>query len=511
MKKIREIIRLNYENGIVSHRKISRAVNVSRPVVAQYLTDFKASGFKYQDIENMPDDTLEEIFRGSNRSKKKKFEILSGQFEFFAKELKRTGVTLYRLWEEYKADKTDFYSYSQFCYHFQVWRSSSAITMHIEHKAGDKMFCDFTGKKLSVVDRWTGLAREVEVFVSILGASQLTYVEAMESQQKADWIKANENSFYYFGGVTQAIVPDNLLSAVTKADKYEPTINPQYNDFARHYDTVILPARAGKPKDKSLVENAVGIVYAWIFAALRNRTFYSLDELNAAIKEELETYNNKPMQKLKVSRRDLFNDIEKSALKPLPVDLYEWKEFARMKTQFNYHVYLREDNCYYSVPFRYRNKYVELIYSTSTVEIYYKNIRIAYHKRDRSGKRYITKTEHMPPNHKWMNDWNPDKLRNWALSFGVSTHKLIDIILNSYKHPEQAYKVCLGILNLSKKYSGLRLDKACRRALAFQLYTLKGVKNILDNNLENTPIEEQELFNCTLPEHENIRGKDYYQ
>ncbi|MES0447175.1 MAG: IS21 family transposase [Desulfobacterales bacterium] len=509
MKNIREIIRLYSECRIVSYRTIARATRVSRPVVSQYLTDFKASGLSNADIQDMSDDKLLEIFNHNRGKKNEQYDILARQFEYFAKELKRTGVTLHRLWEEYKADKIEIYGYSQFCYHFQVWRSASPISMHIEHKAGEKMFCDFTGKKLTVTDSTSGAQQEVEVFIGVLGASQLTYVEAVETQQKDDWLKVNANTFEYFGGVTEAIVPDNLKSAVTKADKYEPDINPAYNDFARHYGTTILPARAYKPKDKALVENSVKIVYAWIFAALRDRVFYSIHELNQAIREELEKYNNKPMQLLKISRRQLFNEIEKDTLKPLPAQPYELKNFSRLKVQPNYHVHLREDGNYYSVPYRYRSKTVELIYSSSTVEVYCNNIRIALHKRVKNGKNYCTEKEHMPEQHKWVSEWTPDRFIGWAQKIGPFAKDLVETILNRQGHPEQAYKVCSGILGLAKKYGEARLNKACRQAISFEHYSYKGIHNILQNGLEEIP--DDEARQLALPEHDNVRGQTYYQ
>ena len=286
--------------------------------------------------------------------------------------------------------------------------------MHIEHKSGDKTFVDFTGKKLQIKNSILGEERDVEVFVAILGASQLTYVEAVESQKKADWIRVNENAFRYFGGVTRGIVPDCLKSGVTKGDKYEPDLNPEYLDFAKHYGTTILPARPYRPKDKALVENAVRIVYAWIFAPLRNQTFYSLKDLNDAISVELESYNSKPMQRLKISRRELFNETEKSELKPLPREMYEFKRFCKLKVQFNYHIFLSEDRHYYSVPYQHRGKKVDVMYTESTVDISYNHVRLTFHKRDRQLNGYTTLKEHMPSHHKWVTGWSAERLIKWA-------------------------------------------------------------------------------------------------
>jgi transposase len=503
MEKIREIIRLK-EDVDLSERAISRVLKISRPTVKQYIEQIHTAGLNFASIKDMDDDTLLDIL--AKKTKSIRYEMLSRQFEYYLKELKRPGVTLQRLWEEYREENRDGYGYSQFCYHFQQWRNNSKLTMHIEHKAGDKMFVDFTGKHLSIVDRETGEVKDVDVFVAVLGASQLTYVEASASQQKEDWIRLNQNALFYFGGVPNAIVPDCLKSAVTVGNKYEPDINPEYMDFARHYNTTILPARPHHPKDKALVEGAVKIVYAWIFASLRNRIFHSLDELNRAIAKELLKYNSKPMQKLKISRRDLFNETEKTALKSLPKEKYVIRRYKKLKAQFNYHIFLNEDKHYYSVPYRYRGQQIMVIYTDQVVELFYKNRRIAFHKRNKSGNKYTTVKEHMPQNHKFVEDWNPERFTNWAQSIGEHVKQVVEYILTHKQHPEQAYKVCMGILHLEKKFSRERLDRACQRAIAFNHYSYKGIKNILENNLEECQLDCFE----PLPEHQNIRGKNYY-
>ncbi|MFQ5866137.1 MAG: IS21 family transposase [bacterium] len=505
MEKVREIIRL-HEQGGLSNRAIARALNLSRPVVKDYLSKIESLGLDYTTIKQMDDVTLLEIIEGPHKTLSKRYEVLNQQFESIVKELKRPGVTLLRLWHEYRAEAPHGYSYSQFCYHFQLWRSASELTMHLSHKAGDKMFIDFTGKPLQIVDKQSGEIKDVEVFVAILGASQYTYVEAVASQRKEEWINANQNAFYYFGGVPHALVPDCLKTAITKPHKYEPDINPEYADFARHYQTVILPARPNRPKDKALVEGAVRIVYAWIFAALRDRLFTSLEELNGDIREELQKYNARPMQKSNLSRKELFEQIEKAALLPLPQEKYTIRNFKQLKVQFNYHVYLSDDKHHYSVPYRYRAKRVQVIYTDSVVEIFHKNNRIAFHKRNRTPSGYTTLKEHMPSHHQAMSDWNPQRLINWASNIGEYVRAVVEHILAHQQHPEQAYKVCLGILNLAKKFEPERLNKACRIAIDFQHYSYKGIKNILENRLED---QQLDCFEA-LPEHQNIRGNHYY-
>jgi transposase len=506
MEKVREVLRLKEQCGL-SERAISRALSVSRPVIKDYLSKLSKAGLDYFQAQQFSDDELLEVIKGNHGSRSQRYDKLRQSFDYYAKELKRPGVTLERLWQEYRAEYPDGYSYSQFCYHFQLWRSNSELTMHIEHKAGDKMFADFTGKKLQIVDKNTGEIRDVEVFVALMGASQYTYVEATCSQKKTDWLEANQNAFHFFDGVPKAVVPDCLKSAVKTPHNYEPDINPVYADFARHYQTAILPARPNRPRDKALVEGAVKIVYTWIFAVLRDRTFFTLADLNQAIKEQLELYNTKPMQRLKISRKQLFEDIDKAALLPLPPQRYSLRHFKRLKAQFNYHIYLSDDRHYYSVPYRYRGQRLLVVYDNSLVELFHNNRRIALHRRHQTPNGYTTLKEHMPSHHRAMSDWNPQRLINWAGDLGSSVEAVISHILRQRQHPEQAYKVCLGILNLAKKFDKQRLNKACRRAIEFQHYSYKGIKNILQNRTE-----EQQL-DCfePLPEHQNIRGNRYYQ
>jgi transposase/biotin operon repressor len=508
MKKIREIMRL-HEQSKLSQRQISQALGMSRPVISDYITKIKSAGLTFIDIEKMPDETLLNILQGNKTSDNKLHEELQKKFIHFTRELKRVGVTRQILWEEYILENPGGYSYSQFCYHFQVWQNMSEITMHIEHKAGDKLFVDFAGKKLKLTDRITGEIKEVEVFVAILGASQLVYVEASMSQKKEEWIHLNENALRYIGGVPRAIVPDCLKSAVTKTDKYEPDINPEYFDFARHYGTTILPARPAKPKDKSLVEGAVKITYSWIYAKLRDRVFFSLEELNAAIIEMLKAFNSRTMQRPGISRRELFDTTEKDVLRPLPVDRYELKQFKSLTVQFNYHIYLSDDIHYYSVPYRYKGRKVDVFFTERAVEVYSGNVRIASHLRNRRKNGYTTQRNHMPESHKWEDNWDPEKLTNMAKLKGDAVATVVETVLSSRQHPEQSYKTCLGILSLAKKYEESRLNRACELAIYYNNCTYKMINNILSNNMDLVS-EEEKVSEFTLPEHDNIRGNQYY-
>jgi transposase len=505
MNKVREIIRL-YEKCHLSRRSIARALSISRPVVSEYIDKIQSSGLNYSSIEKLDDDTLLEIIEGTKSVNSDRYHILREKFKYFVKELKRTGVTLERLWREYREEHPDGYGYSQFCYHFKVWCDASELTMHMTHKAGDKMFVDFAGKHLEIVNRLTGEISEVEVFVAVLGASQRTYVEAVQTQQKHDWIMANRNALHYFGGVPRAIVPDCLKTAITKPDRYEPDVNPEYEDFARYYETVILPARPSAPKDKALVENAVRIIYSRIYASIRNRIFHNLKALNQAILAELEKHNAAPMQRLNISRNQLFLETEKSALKALPPEKYQLRGFKTIKAQYNYHVYFNEDKHFYSVPYRLRGSTVKLIYTQSVVEIFYKKRRIATHQRDRTSGGYTTNPDHMPPKHRFVSEWNPQRFINWARNIGEHVEIVIRRNLESREHPEQAYRACMGILSLARKYNNSRLDKACKRAISFDLYSYKGIEKILKKNLEESQLDTFEV----LPVHDNIRGNTYY-
>lgn len=510
MNKIREIVRLKEVCGL-SLRQISQAMKLSRPVVTDYLARCGELRLGFERIKDMPDSELESLLRSSTMTSTvddARYSILEHRFASIVDELKRVGVTRMLLWEEYRREHPDGYRYSQFCHHFQQWADRQELSMHIAHKAGYKMFIDFAGKKLALIDRITGESVPVEVFVAILGGSKLMYAEGVMSQKKRDFIHASDNALWYMGGVPAALVPDNLKSAVTKAHRYEPDLNPEYVDFARHYELAILPARPYKPRDKALVEGAVKIVYQQIYAPLRDRVFHSLEELNIAIHEELERINNRPMKGYGKSRRELFDEVERHALRPLPVERYAIRDHARWRVAFNYHVYLKIDRHYYSVPYWYRKEYVDVFYGEKTVEIYHKNERIALHLRDRRANEYTTLPAHMPPEHRYKDDWNAERFLSWAESIDEAVKALIEAVLASRQHPEQAYKTCLGILCLAREYGARRLANACRLALECGSHSYRTLSNILKNRMEGETVTG--LFETPIGEHENIRGSDYY-
>jgi hypothetical protein len=380
--------------------------------------------------------------------------------------------------------------------------------MHIEHKAGDKMFIDFTGEKLHIVDPQTGEVIPKEVFISVLGASQYTYIEAVDSQRKEDLIKASENTLWFYGGVPKAIVPDNLKSAVKKTDRYEPTLNEAFEDFASHYNTAILPARAYKPKDKALVEGAVKIIYRRIFDKVTQKVYDSLEELNNALWKELKIYNDTSLTNRPYSRFQLFEEIEKSELQPLAARRYELKRKQSATVSSNGHVCLREDKNYYSVPYKYIGGQVRILYSNSQVDIYHRYILIATHSRNMKAYAYITDTAHLASTHRFIGEWNPERFIHWARQIDQAVEKYITTVLESKPHPEQAYKSCQGILLFERKVGRDRLVNACKRALDFGIYNYGIIKSILENGYDK--IQEADLFG-RIPDHENIRGEEYYQ
>lgn len=509
MSKIRQILRLHSQGR--SKLLIADQTGVSRNTLKKYLKEFEQSGLSYTEITALCDKDLEDLFtKPGAKPPNIRMETLFSLFPAMDKELKRKGVTRYLLWQEYRRKHSDGYGKSQFKIYFAQWKAQVNPSMRIDHKAGDKLYVDFAGDKLSIIDKQTGEVQPVEVFVAILGASQLTYVEAVMSQQKEDFIGACEGALQYYGGVPAAIVPDNLKSAVTKSSKYEPVLNEAFADFADHYSTTILPARAYRPKDKALVEGAVKIVYSRIYAKLRAEQYFSLDELNRAILIALEDHNHTLLTGRNYSRRQQFEEVERQALAPLPPLRYELKKQLFATVMKNGHVSLSADKHYYSVPYRFIGRKVKLMYSRSTVEVFYHYERIAIHTRIISPYQYTTEKDHMASTHRFVSDWTPERFLNWATDIHEDVYLYILKILDRKQHPEQAYKSCVGILSFARKVGNERLTKACQRALGYGIYNYKTIQTILEKGMEQYD-ETEENRQLEMPLHENIRGEGYYQ
>jgi transposase len=507
MSKLRQMLRL-YTKG-ESKLKISELTGVSRNTLKKYLKIYTRLGLTLQTIEGLSDQELDHLF-GENLipEPSDKYKALESFFPIMEKELKKRGITRQILWERYIAMHPDGYKVSQFKYHYQHWLRRSKPVMHIEHVAGDKMYIDYAGEKLHIVNKETGEITEAEVFISILGASQLTYVEATLSQCKEDFISCCEHALAYYGGVPMAIVPDNLKSAVTKSSLYEPTLNQAFENFALHYSTTILPARSYKPKDKALVEGAVKIAYRRIYSVLDNKVFHSLEELNEAIREITEQHNNTRMTGRPYSRRKLFEEVERSVLHPLPILPYEFKRQQYSTVSVNGHTCLKEDKHYYSVPYGYIGKKIKIMYTSTQVEIFYNYILLAVHKRDRKLYGYTTNPDHLASTHRYLTEWNPDRFIKWAESIDKTVKEFITGLMDSKTHPEQAYKACQGVLGFERKVGRERLINACKRAIEYENYSYHAIKSILENKYDMLTFAE---ITAEIPAHENIRGENYYQ
>lgn len=506
MSKIRQMLRL-YSQG-ESKLKISKLTGVSRNTLKKYIGIYRCIGLSMNDLEKKSDHELNELFEEDVQVPPcARYNTLKDFFPTMEKELKKRGVTRHQLWLDYIADNRDGYKLSQFKHHYHQWLQRSKPVMHIVHIAGDKMYIDYTGEKLHIVSKETGEIVDLEVFIAILGASQLTYVEATLSQKKEDFISACEHALIYFGGVPRAIVPDNLKSAVIKSDRYEPTLNQAFENFASHYSTAVLPARAYKPKDKALVEGAVKIIYRRIFSILDQKVYYTLEEINAVIKELLEKHNNTTLSCRPYSRRSMFEDIERSALQALPSFPYEFKRQQTATIAVNGHVCLSEDKHYYSLPHVLIGQKVTILYTSTQVEFFQQYKSIALYPRNRIAYGYTTVTEHLASTHKYLSEWNPERFISWAQSIDPSVKDFITQLMDSKSHPEQAYKACQGVLGYERKVGRERLVDACKRAIQYGSYSYNTIKTILENNYDKLEITDK---TSDIPKHNNIRGENYY-
>ena len=505
MKKIRDILKFKHELGL-PHRSIARALHVSIGTVSEYLAKAKEMGVSWPLPEEVDDAQLEARWfpRPGNGQPRR-----SPDFAYIHEELKRhRSLTLLQAWVEYAEDNPGGYRYSRFCELYGRWKKKLNPTMRQRHRAGEKTFVDFSGKKPHIVNPETGEIEEVELFVGVLGASSYTYAEATPSQDLTSWVKAHERMNEYFDGSSEIWVPDNLKSGVVWANRYEPGINRTYEDQAAHYGAVVIPARVGKPRDKAKVESGVLVVQRWILSVLRHRTFFSLSELNEAIRQKLEVLNRRPMKKLGASRRELYERLDRPALKPLPLERYEMWEWKTCTVNIDYHVEL--DDNFYSAPYALVYEKVETRKTASVVEVWFKGKRVASHPRLKGKGGYETTSEHMPRSHREYLEWTPSRLIHWAEKMGPATGRFISEILQRRRHPEQGFRSCMGIFRLSQSFGEQRLEAACLRAEALSSYSYRTVKNILSSGSDRLKVEP-ELDEVVHREHENIRGASYYE
>lgn len=508
MRKIREILRLYFDCGL-SVNKIHESIGVARSTIDDHLRRAKAEGLSWPLPEGLEDEGLEQKLFPSASGCFGSANMPMPDFSYMRDELSKKGVTLSLLWQEYKQQHPDGYQYSQFTQFYRDWKKSLDVTMRMEHKAGEKVFSDFAGTKLKVTDRHTGEVLPAHLFVTALGASSYTYAEAFWSEDTQAWCMGQAQGFKYFGGTVKVIVPDNPKTAVTRACRYEPDMNPDFNHMAEHFGCVVIPARVRHPQDKAVVESGVGMVTRWIIAALRNRTFFSLQELNQAIRELLEHLNNRPFKKLSGSRKSKFEEIDKPALLPLPVAPYQYTKFKLARVNIDYHVEFEKHH--YSVPYKLAKQQVELRVTYRTVEIFHKGKRIASHIRSLAKDKASTQPEHMPHSHREYLEWTPTRIINWASKTGPNAQQLVQTLMERKTYPELAYRSCLGILRLGKLHGTERLEAACERALAIGGLSYKSVEAILANGLDKRKSSGEEVPTSLQLTHENIRGADYYK
>lgn len=508
---LKQIITLHLDG--LSNRKIGETLGISRNTVNRYLQLFKSSEYTLRELLKFSQAALREQFSVKTTIDNERFNELMLYLQHVHQQKSHPGFTFQYHYQEYRANSKEPYSYTQFMAHYCAKYAREKGSMKLDHKAGNEMFVDFTGKKLSVVDRQTGEVKEVEVFVATLPCSQYTYVEACNSQQRGDFLSCLANALEFFAGVPKAIVSDNLKSAVTKASKYEADINRSLKEFALHYNCVINPTRSYSPQDKALVENAVHLAYQRIFYPIRAMTFFSLQELNAEVGKHLETYNDLLFQRKEASRRELYQSLDRGYLKPLPDTRYQLKDYRRAKVQKMGYVYFSPDKTYYSVPYRYIGKETQIHYTQDWVEVYHYHQRIASHHRNPVKGVYITNKDHLSSTHKAYSEWSPDFFRKKASRYGEAVEAFMKGLFTNADYPEVNYKRANGILQMGKNHGGNRLNKACKRACELGEYKYILVKNILINKQEELDLDFDQLNNQTphIPTHKNIRGAGYYQ
>ena len=506
MRKVKEVIRLREECGL-SQRQIAQSCQLSRTTVAEYLRRAALVGLTWPLVAELDERTLEQRLFPAQPGRPANRRMVP-DWATVHQELKGKGVTLFLLWQEYKAVHPEGYQYSWFCQGYRAWARKLDVVLRQAHRAGEKLFVDYAGQTVPVQDSTTGTVRAAQIFVAVLGASSYTYAEATWSQTIADWTSSHSRAFAFFGGVPELVVPDNLKSGVQHPHRYEPVLNRTYQDLATHYGVAIVPARAGKPRDKAKVESGVLVVERWILARLRHQTFLSLADLNTAIRPLLESLNQRPFKKLPGSRHHLFVTIDQPALKPLPAIPYEYAEWKQARVNIDYHVAV--DGHYYSVPYQLVKKQVEVRLTARIVECFYKGQRVSSHRRSGLKGRHTTVPEHMPKAHQRYLEWTPERLVRWAEQTGAATAQVVATILASRVHPQQGFRSCLGIMRLGKTYSSARLEAACQRALALDACAYRSIESILKHGLDQQPLPPERV-SPPLPKHPNIRGPEYYQ
>lgn len=513
MRKIREVLRLHHDCGC-ENRQIALACCISPSTVSEYLHKAERQGLTWEVASGLSEAEVEaRLFTHVGRCEPPARVAID--FDWVHREMRRDGVTLQLLWGEYQKAASESsrhpYQYSQFCELYSTWRGTRRLSMRQTHRAGEKLFIDYSGKKPRIVNRDTGEITEVELYVAVLGASNYTFAEATRTQQLGEFCASTVRALDYFGRSPRILVPDQLRSAVSKSDRYDPDINQTFNDLAQHYGMAVIPAPPRKPKAKAKVENGVLIAQRWILARLRNRTFFSLAELNNAIAELLEELNHRRFTKLEGTRYEAFEKIDKPAMRALPVLRFEVAERGTQRANIDYHVCF--DDRYYSVPYQLRQQLIELRATSTIIELFYRGERVASHRRSYGPKGTpVTAPEHRPKCHEDYGQWPPERMTSWAAKFGCNVEEVVRRKLSEYPYPEMGYRAVLGILRCAEKHGAERMDAACQRALAATSKTAphrRYIEAILKRGLDKaSPVPAPSTRCCGL--HENVRGRDYY-
>jgi transposase len=506
MRKIREALRLSLAEGL-SPRQAGIATGLPRTTVRRYVLRAAEVGLAWPLPPDLDDRALEERLYGRAAPPPTEQRPIP-DWPLVHRELRRKSVTLALTWAEYRAGCPDGFGYTWFTEHYRTWAGRLDVVLRGDHRAGEKLFLDFAGQTIPIVDATTGEVSQAQLFVAVLGASNYTYAEALPSQELPHWLGAHVAAFEFFGGAPAILVPDNLKAGVTRAHRYEPILNASYAELAAHYGCAIIPARPYKPRDKAKVESGVLVAERWIAAALRNRTFFSLAEANRAIRERLAWLNARPFKKLPGSRASLFAELDRPALRPLPATPYEYATWKRAAVSIDYHV--EYERHYYSVPYALVGERADVRASARTVEVFVRGRRVASHLRSSAVGRHTTEAAHMPESHRRHLEWTPGRLVAWGEQTGPATGALVAAILRSRPHPEQGFRSCLGIFRLGRRHGPVRIEAACARALAVGALSYRSIDSILKAGLDRAPLPEPAPVRATR-DHPNVRGPGYYE
>jgi transposase len=508
MRKISEVLRLRFELSF-GYRQIAQSCLIGVGTVHEYLKRAEAAGLRWPLPDGMTETKLDEMLFGRRDAAVPDRAV--PDFAALHEQLRtHKHLTLQLLWEEYRETQPDGYGYSRFCELYNRYRRTLDVVLRQEHVPGEKIFVDWAGDTVPIHNRSDDQIQPASLFVSVLGFSSYTYAEATRDEQMEAWLGAHMHALEYYRGAPRLVIPDNTKTGVTKACRYDPDINPTYQDFALHYGMGVVPARPYKPRDKAKVESGVLVAERWILAALRHRTFHSVVEANAAIRELLEKLNHRPFRKREGSRASLFHDFEHATLRPLPAEPFDLSQWSRARVNIDYHVAV--DTNFYSVPYHLVHELVEVRTTATTVEIFHRGDRVASHIRGRDHGKAITNDEHRPKSHLAHLEWPPSRMVNWASKIGPHTAQLFERILGDKPHPEMGYRGCLGIIRLSKKYSPERVEAAAERAVLTGACRYKSVKSILEKSLDRQPLNGAAAAAAPAPvNHDNVRGAEYFR